>query len=284
MGRRRQAGTLAGDAIPIYSRIALLAQVIDVFQTATAARPRCARSRTRRPWFDPAIGRRPSSGRTAAHSGKRWRPTIRARRACARARAVAAMPVDEDYLDDIAAAFGQVVDSKSPFTAGHSARVGAVHRSIAAAIRLPEPRRRWRLGAARCCTMSASWASAIPFSTNPASSIREEWEAVKMHATYTETILSRIYAVQRTGRARRRAPRTAGRHRLSTRPEGRRHRIETRIITTADIFGRPLRRAPVSPGHVDWKETLKIMQGSVGPAIDPACYDALCRVARETEG
>jgi hypothetical protein len=32
-------------------------------------------------------------------------------------------PLDEDYLDEIAAAFGQVVDSKSPYTAGHSGRV-----------------------------------------------------------------------------------------------------------------------------------------------------------------
>ena len=33
------------------------------------------------------------------------------------------MPIDEDYLDDIAAAFAQVVDSKSPYTSGHSERV-----------------------------------------------------------------------------------------------------------------------------------------------------------------
>ena len=30
--------------------------------------------------------------------------------------------LDEDYLDDIAEAFGQVVYAKSPYTAGHSAR------------------------------------------------------------------------------------------------------------------------------------------------------------------
>ena len=31
--------------------------------------------------------------------------------------------VDDDYLDAIAAAFGKVIDAKSPFTAGHSVRV-----------------------------------------------------------------------------------------------------------------------------------------------------------------
>src|SRR5690606_28900739 len=33
------------------------------------------------------------------------------------------LPVDEDYLDRIAEAFGQVIDAKSPYTAGHSSRV-----------------------------------------------------------------------------------------------------------------------------------------------------------------
>ncbi|MFX8601209.1 hypothetical protein ABTL95_20300, partial [Acinetobacter baumannii] len=39
------------------------------------------------------------------------------------APAQASLPIDEDYLDDIAAAFAQVVDSKSPYTSGHSERV-----------------------------------------------------------------------------------------------------------------------------------------------------------------
>ena len=37
-------------------------------------------------------------------------------------------PLDEDYLDEIAAAFGQVVDSESPYTAGHSGRVALIYR------------------------------------------------------------------------------------------------------------------------------------------------------------
>jgi HD-GYP domain-containing protein (c-di-GMP phosphodiesterase class II) len=33
------------------------------------------------------------------------------------------IPIDDDYLDDITTAFGKVVDAKSPYTSGHSARV-----------------------------------------------------------------------------------------------------------------------------------------------------------------
>jgi HD-GYP domain-containing protein (c-di-GMP phosphodiesterase class II) len=52
--------------------------------------------------------------------------------------------------------------------------------------------------------------------------------------------------------------------------------LETRIITTADIFDaitadRPYRAAiPIS-------ETLKIMEKTVGTAVDPDCFEALKR-------
>ncbi len=66
------------------------------------------------------------------------------------------VPLDDDYLDDIAAAFGQVVDSKSPFTSGHSQ---TAWRTMWTAL----PRRsacRWHGAAgssvAPCCTTSAS--------------------------------------------------------------------------------------------------------------------------------
>ncbi len=33
------------------------------------------------------------------------------------------VPLGDDHLDDIARAFGQIIDAKSPFTSGHSQRV-----------------------------------------------------------------------------------------------------------------------------------------------------------------
>ena len=50
--------------------------------------------------------------------------------------------VDEDYLHHVADAFADVVDAKSPFTAGHSRRVAPF---AAGAVGLhPESRRRLR--------------------------------------------------------------------------------------------------------------------------------------------
>ena len=69
---------------------------------------------------------------------------------CACTRAVQALEpkslavvVDEDYLDAIAVAYGEVVDAKSPFTAGHSQRVGEYTDLIAQELGLSATRRRW---------------------------------------------------------------------------------------------------------------------------------------------
>ena len=50
--------------------------------------------------------------------------------------------VDEDYLDDIAAAFAKVVDAKSPFTSGHSDRVALFTDLIAEELGFDADRRR----------------------------------------------------------------------------------------------------------------------------------------------
>ena len=54
-----------------------------------------------------------------------------------------AEPVDDDYLDAIAAAFGQVIDAKSPYTAGHSSRVAEFAAAIGDRMGALPNRRRW---------------------------------------------------------------------------------------------------------------------------------------------
>ena len=51
--------------------------------------------------------------------------------------------LDDDYIDEIAAAFGQVVDTKSPFTAGHSNRVGLITDLLGQELGLDSEHRRW---------------------------------------------------------------------------------------------------------------------------------------------
>ena len=107
----------------IYSRCALLAQVADVFHAAGGAVAACTEvALCSGSWFDPVLAEAFVRIANRAHFWSRLTsPTLEM-------QAVAMAPdldhdVDEDYLDAITAAFGQVIDAKSPFTAGHSARV-----------------------------------------------------------------------------------------------------------------------------------------------------------------
>ena len=79
-------------------------------------------------WFDPELveafeRRRRRRGLLGDARARRYSSS----RAGARAGA-ARIALDDDYLDDIAAAFGEVVDSKSPFTSRPQQRVALLHR------------------------------------------------------------------------------------------------------------------------------------------------------------
>jgi HD-GYP domain-containing protein (c-di-GMP phosphodiesterase class II) len=135
---------LSGDDIPIYSRIALLAQIVDVFQTANGieAAKREIENRTGT-WFDPRLS---SAFARIAENPEFWQ-TLRAddlqQEIFALEPAQTTSTVDDDYLDDIAAAFAQVIDSKSPYTSGHSERVTLFTDLIAKEMGLSADQRRW---------------------------------------------------------------------------------------------------------------------------------------------
>jgi len=272
-GQGKPAG-LAGEAIPVYARIALLSQVIDVFHTADGSQAALTEVRARSgQWFDPA---QVAAFERLARSDEFWAtlgsPGID--------QAVFALepgryevPLDEDYLDDIAAAFGQVVDSKSPYTSGHSARVALYTDLIANAMGLSVERRRWlkrgallhdvgKLGVSNSVLDKAGKLDA------------EEWKAVQQHAALTESILSRIAPFSELARV-------AGAHheRLDGGgyPRGLKGEditMETRIITTADIFDAITAERPYR-GAVPIPQTLEMMAKTVGTALDPDCFDAL---------
>jgi len=269
---------LQGDAIPLYSRIALMAQVVDVFHTESGREAAMKEVRTRAgQWFDPRLV---AAFEQVAAADTFWEtlaaPDIE--------HAVTGLPaaaldqqyvLDDDYLDDIATAFGQVVDAKSPYTSGHSARVALYTDMIAEALGLSDERRRWlkrgallhdvgKLGVSNSVLDKAGKLDAA------------EWEAVKEHARYTETILGSIGAFRELATI-------AGAHHEkldgSGYPRGlsgEQISIETRIITTADIFDAITAERPYR-GAIPIPEALEIMRQTVGTALDADCFEALVR-------
>jgi HD-GYP domain-containing protein (c-di-GMP phosphodiesterase class II) len=111
----------------------------------------------------------------------------------------------------------------------------------------------------------------------------EEWQAVRQHAALTEAILSRIAAFRELAVV-------AGAHheRLDGGgyPRGLKAQditMETRIITTADIFDAITAARPYR-GAVPIPQTLEMMGKTVGTALDPDCYEALKRAVANVPG
>lgn len=266
-----------GDAIPLPARIALLAQAVDVQHTAGHAPQAIHEARSRAgSWFDPSL--------VAAFDHVALDPLFWHRlaspalepRVFAMEPARGRVAVDDDYLDDIAEAFGQVVDGKSPFTRGHSARVAGHVDGMSRHFGLAPVRQRWlRRGALLHDVGKLGVSNAVL--DKPGKLDSAEWAAVKRHAQHTEAILSRVGAFGDLGRVA-----AAHHERLDGTgyPRGLKAPqipLETRILTTADIFdalcaSRPYRAAMPVP------QALSVMAASVGTAIDPACFEALQRL------
>ena len=264
----------AGDAIPLFSRIALLAQVADVFHTSAGPAATLKEVRRRaKTWFDPLVV---YAFEQAALRRGFWAELASPDLAAsvqALEPAQHAVPLDDDYLDDIAAAFGQVVDAKSPYTSGHSNRVAVYADGLAQALGVAPERRRWLRRAALLHDIGKLGVSNTVLD-KPGKLVGDEWASMQAHAAHTEAILSRIAAFDELARV------SAAHHeRLDGKgyPKGLRdHQIslETRIISTADFFDaltadRPYRAAmPVG-------EALAVLRGAVGQALDPRCFEAL---------
>ena len=265
---------LAGEEIPLYSRIALLAQVVDVFHTAGGPQAALDEIRQRAGgWFDPRLVR---AVEAVADEDAFWAtltsPDI-SEAVLGLEPASHVVGLDDDYLDDIAAAFGQVVDSKSPYTSGHSTRVALYTDMIAEELGFSHERRRWlRRGALLHDVGKLGVSNSIL--DKPGKLDADEWVAVQAHAMYTETILSRIDAFSELARV------SAAHHeRLDGKgyPRGLMAEnicLETRVITTADIFDAITAERPYR-GAVPIPKTLEIMAANVGTAIDQQCFDAL---------
>ena len=272
---------LAGSAIPINARIALLAQVIDVHHVSSGQATALAEVQARRGnWFDPelvdafnAVAQDP--GFWQMLNSAQLEPAVYALEPGGHE-----VTLDEVYLDDITEAFGQVVDAKSPYTAGHSARVGLYSALLGEHMGVPEPRRRWlkrgallhdvgKLGVSNCIL------------DKPGKLDAAEWQAVQRHASYTEAILSRVRIFDELARV------SAAHHeRLDGQgyPRGLAAAdiaLETRIITTADIFDAITAERPYR-GAVPVDQTLAIMADTVGSAIDAHCFASLQQVIRQS--
>jgi putative nucleotidyltransferase with HDIG domain len=267
---------LKGEAISILARIALLAQVIDVFATTggpVAAVDEVIRRSGR--WFDPALV---MAFDMVAEDDSFWSalsdPGL-AERVFALEPRHLMRSVDEDYLDDIAEGFAQVIDAKSPFTSGHSKRVALMTELIAEERHIAPERKRWLVRAALLHDLGKLGVS-NEILDKPGKLDAAEWEVVRSHPARGAEILSRMAAFASLAKIALEHHERLDGNGYPQRLAGDAIDLETRIVTTADIFDaltadRPYRKA-MSAG-----DALGIMRADVGTAIDGECLAALER-------
>jgi HD-GYP domain-containing protein (c-di-GMP phosphodiesterase class II) len=271
-GKPRQ---LKGEAVPLYSRIALLAQVAEVFHAGGGPDAAVAEVKRRAgSWFDPRLV---TAFLQAAADGSLWLELEHE----AEALGIAAVAneetfeVNETYLDDVAQAFADIIDAKTPFTGGHSGRVAEFADLIACELGFDAPRRR-RLRRSALLHDIGKLGVSNSVLDKPGRLNEAEWETMRRHPVASEAILSRIAAFSD-------AARVGGAH--HERLDGKGYprgigaaaiNLDTRIVTVADVFDaltadRPYRSAmPIA-------DALAILDSEIDRAFDSTCVAALKR-------
>ncbi|MCE5393606.1 MAG: HD domain-containing protein [Acidithiobacillus sp.] len=272
-GKGRPEG-LQGESIPLYSRIALLAQVMDVFHQTGGRHAALQEVKKRRgTWFDPALVRVVEK---LAVQDKFWEGL---QEEGLEARVLSLEPIaqrkvlTEDLLDQMAEVFASIVDIKSPYTHNHSQRVRFYADEVAQELGFSEGRRRSLRRAALLHDLGKLGVS-NHILDKPGKLDEEEWAAIRLHPVYTEEVLSRIPGLHTIAKM-------AGAHHERLDGSGypnslhaEQISLDTRIVTLADFFdaitaARPYREA------MPLAKALTIIQNEVGTVIDPECYAAL---------
>lgn len=265
---------LVGEAIPLASRLALLAQVADVFFQHGGRDAAMAEVAARAgSWLDPKLCATFVSLGQNKHFWTALESPFLDATVAAEAPMSGRMVVDDDYLDDIAAAFGEVVDAKSPYTGGHSGRVAEYTRSMGGLMGLAPDRQRWLHRAALLHDVGKLGVSSLVLE-KPGKLDDDEWVEMRGHAQTTREVLGRIDCLADLADAA-----AAHHERLDGTgyPLGLRDQEicrETRIISVCDFYDaltadRPYRAAmPV-------EKALSIIESEVGKAVDGEAFEAL---------
>lgn len=271
---------LKEEEISLFSRIALLSQVVDVFQVESSLQTAIEEVRLRSgTWFDPSL----VTILLELANDEQFINVLESKsiktHVMALQPAKAAQALDDNYFDCIVSAFGKIVDAKSPYTSGHSQRVGIYADLIAKQLGINEEQRRWVKRAALLHDLGKLGVSNTILD-KPGKLDEQEWEQMRAHAHYTEVILSEISALQAFASV------SAAHHEKLDGlgyPKGLKANeisLTTRIITVADIFDaisaeRPYRAAmPLS-------KALAIMEENLDTAIDRQCFEAFLQALDE---
>jgi HD-GYP domain-containing protein (c-di-GMP phosphodiesterase class II) len=273
---------LAGQGIPILSRVIAVAQFIEVHATVSGARRAADMARGHRGhWLDPHFV---DAARDMESDLVRW---------CALDEAAlrsevreiepgeAALLAGPGTLDRIARGFADVVDAKSPYTAQHSSRVCEYALVIADRLGFDAVQRE---ELHRAALLHDIGKLSVPNSIldKPGPLDAEEWEVVRLHPYYTQRILEHIRGFERLAIV-------AALHHERLDGRGYFHGLRdvqiplaSQVIATADIFDALTTTRPYRPALPE-EVALKLMEQDRGTGLRPDCLDALIEALESGE-
>lgn len=273
---RGYPGGLAGEAIPLIARIACISQSFEIFQASLGREAAIAMVRRRSGrWFDPALVR--SLTRLAQEAGL-WQELSGERQDLMAAVSALEPPetatmADPERIDQIAYAFAQIIDAKSPYTYAHSEGVAryavAIGRQLGFSV---EEQRQMHLAGLLHDIGKLGVPNLILDKRGPLT--KDEMATVRRHPRYSEEILSEVAAFSALAEV------VAVHH---ERPDGRgyfrgvalgEYPARHRSLPVADIFEaltaeRPYREA------LSQEAALAILHKDAGPGVCPHALAAL---------
>jgi putative nucleotidyltransferase with HDIG domain len=265
---------LKGEQIPIASRIALLAQMLDVFFRSGGPEVAIASvARNSGFWFDPSVFK---AAQSLARRGELWAGITGADllHVALRLEPSPRITVEGHFdLETISQAFATIVDAKSTFTYNHSNGVANVAVAMAKTLELDNSRIEVVRHAALLHDLGKM---AIPneILQKPGKLSPGEWQLIRSHPEHTRRILHSIRGFEEMSEvaaAHHERLDGSGYYRGLT---GRQLGLESRILAVADVFealsaSRPYRNG--MPGE----KVLAIMRKWSPHILDATCLEAL---------
>ena len=272
---------LAGDGIPILSRVLLLSQTVEAFFTEHGIRAAIAMATTRRGrWFDPALVDMLAGWRR----DRSWWAAV-ANLDGLDAEVVAQEPgsvpeaATDERLDAIAHAFASVIDAKTPFTYRHSWNVAHYATAIGSALGADDRTRRELLHAGLLHDVGKLGVS-NRILDKPAALSDAERSEIRKHPLWTLQILERVPAFRHfaDGSARHHErldgkgyPWSLGADQLD---------FTARVLAVSDVYEALTADRPYRAG-MTVARTLDIMGRDRGTAFDTTLLDATGALAEQ---
>ncbi len=272
--------SLAGERIPLLSRICAVAQHLDVLSVSRGPQLAIEMLEERSgSWFDPGLVRIAVGLHRSGSLWRQCRPDDDeedTRRAVLDLDNGRRHQLESSRIDQICEAFADVVDAKSHFTFRHSLGVADAALGIAQDLVIPADRIQLVRRAALLHDLGKLSVSNRILDKKTGLDA-EEWSAVYRHPSITRLILERVAPFREIAVV-------AGEHHEKLDGSGYPHRLEakdlsleSRIISVADVYGALSEDRPYRPGLM-LDEIVSIMAKLVPHQLDADCFDALVSV------